>query len=72
MGPAAGGGPVVEIDVPQIDFASNVPYLIAVHEGTETLLVPEEFRAWRLVSHAMRATTTARRRRHSGRAPSRK
>lgn len=37
-------GPVLEIDVSQIDFVSNVRHLIAVYEGIETLLVPPEFR----------------------------
>ena len=38
-------GPVLEIDVSQIDFVSNVRHLIAVYEGIEALLVPKEFRA---------------------------
>jgi deoxyadenosine/deoxycytidine kinase len=38
-------GPVLEIDVSQIDFVSNVRHLIAVYEGIESLLVPKEFRA---------------------------
>ena len=38
-------GPVLEIDVAQIDFVSNVRHLIAVYEGIESLLVPKEFRA---------------------------
>ncbi len=38
-------GPVLVIDVSQIDFVSNVRHLIAVYEGIETLLVPKEFRA---------------------------
>jgi len=38
-------GPVLEIDVSQIDFVSNVRHLIAVYEGIERLLVPAEFRA---------------------------
>ena len=37
-------GPVLEIDVSQIDFVSNVRHLIAVYEGIEQLLVPKEFR----------------------------
>jgi deoxyadenosine/deoxycytidine kinase len=37
-------GPVLEIDVSQIDFVSNVRHLIAVYEGIERLLVPREFR----------------------------
>jgi len=37
-------GPVLEIDVSQIDFVSNVRHLIAVYEGVERLLVPKEFR----------------------------
>jgi hypothetical protein len=36
---------VLEIDVSQIDFVSNVRHLIAVHKGIEELLVPKEFRA---------------------------
>ena len=36
-------GPVLVIDVSKIDFVSNVRHLIAVYEGIETLLVPEEF-----------------------------
>jgi deoxyadenosine/deoxycytidine kinase len=43
----AGGwheGPVLVIDVSEIDFVSNVRHLIAVYEGIETLLVPEGFR----------------------------
>lgn len=38
-------GPVLEIDVSEIDFVSNVRHLIAVYEGIESLLVPKEFRA---------------------------
>ena len=38
-------GPVLEIDVSKIDFVSNVRHLIAVYEGIETLLVPQDFRA---------------------------
>ncbi|MDQ8166008.1 MAG: deoxynucleoside kinase [Gemmatimonadota bacterium] len=38
-------GPVLEIDVSEIDFVSNVRHLIAVYEGIERLLVPREFRA---------------------------
>lgn len=38
-------GPVLVIDVSQIDFVSNVRHLIAVYEGIESLLVPREFRA---------------------------
>lgn len=38
-------GPVLEIDVSEIDFVSNVRHLIAVYEGIEQLLVPREFRA---------------------------
>jgi deoxyadenosine/deoxycytidine kinase len=38
-------GPVLVIDVSQIDFVSNVRHLIAVYEGIEELLVPREFRA---------------------------
>jgi deoxyadenosine/deoxycytidine kinase len=38
-------GPVLVIDVSQIDFVSNVRHLIAVYEGIEQLLVPREFRA---------------------------
>ena len=38
-------GPVLEIDVSQIDFVSNVRHLIAVYEGIEALLVPKDFRA---------------------------
>lgn len=38
-------GPVLEIDVSQIDFVSNVRHLIAVYEGIERLLVPADFRA---------------------------
>jgi deoxyadenosine/deoxycytidine kinase len=37
-------GPVLEIDVSEIDFVSNVRHLIAVYEGIEQLLVPREFR----------------------------
>jgi deoxyadenosine/deoxycytidine kinase len=37
-------GPVLEIDVSEIDFVSNVRHLIAVYEGIEQLLVPKEFR----------------------------
>ena len=37
-------GPVLVIDVSQIDFVSNVKHLIAVYEGIEELLVPAEFR----------------------------
>jgi deoxyadenosine/deoxycytidine kinase len=37
-------GPVLVIDVSQIDFVSNVRHLIAVYEGIEKLLVPKEFR----------------------------
>lgn len=37
-------GPVLEIDVSEIDFVSNVRHLIAVYEGIESLLVPREFR----------------------------
>ena len=38
-------GPVLEIDVSQIDFVSNVRHLIAVYEGIEALLVPREGRS---------------------------
>ena len=38
-------GPVLVIDVSEIDFVSNVRHLIAVYEGIEALLVPKEFRA---------------------------
>ena len=38
-------GPVLVIDVSQIDFVSNVRHLIAVYEGIETLLVPRDFKA---------------------------
>ncbi|MCC7194215.1 MAG: deoxynucleoside kinase [Gemmatimonadaceae bacterium] len=38
-------GPVLMIDVSEIDFVSNVRHLIAVYEGIESLLVPREFRA---------------------------
>ena len=38
-------GPVLIIDVSEIDFVSNVRHLIAVYEGIEALLVPKEFRA---------------------------
>lgn len=38
-------GPVLVIDVSEIDFVSNVRHLIAVYEGIESLLVPREFRA---------------------------
>jgi len=37
-------GPVLVIDVSEIDFVSNVRHLIAVYEGIETLLVPEGFK----------------------------
>jgi deoxyadenosine/deoxycytidine kinase len=37
-------GPVLEIDVSEIDFVSNVRHLIAVYEGIEQSLVPKEFR----------------------------
>lgn len=37
-------GPVLKIDVSNIDFVSNVRHLIAVFEGIEKLLVPEDFR----------------------------
>ena len=37
-------GPVLVIDVSEIDFVSNVRHLIAVYEGVETLLVPKEFK----------------------------
>jgi deoxyadenosine/deoxycytidine kinase len=37
-------GPVLVIDVSEIDFVSNVRHLIAVYEGIETLLVPKDFR----------------------------
>ncbi|HVZ48408.1 MAG TPA: deoxynucleoside kinase [Gemmatimonadaceae bacterium] len=37
-------GPVLVIDVSEIDFVSNVRHLIAVYEGIEALLVPKEFR----------------------------
>jgi deoxyadenosine/deoxycytidine kinase len=37
-------GPVLVIDVSQIDFVANVRHLIAVYEGIEQLLVPKEFR----------------------------
>lgn len=36
-------GPVLKIDVSQIDFVSNVRHLIAVYEGIERLLVPADF-----------------------------
>lgn len=36
-------GPVLKIDVSKIDFISNVRHLIAVYEGIEKLLVPENF-----------------------------
>jgi len=38
-------GPVLVIDVSRIDFVANVRHLIAVYEGIEALLVPEDFRA---------------------------
>jgi deoxyadenosine/deoxycytidine kinase len=38
-------GPVLVIDVSKIDFVANVRHLIAVYEGIEALLVPEDFRA---------------------------
>ena len=38
-------GPVLVIDVSQIDFVSNVRHLIAVYEGIEALLVPKDFKA---------------------------
>ena len=38
-------GPMLVIDVSEIDFVSNVRHLIAVYEGIEALLVPKEFRA---------------------------
>jgi deoxyadenosine/deoxycytidine kinase len=37
-------GPVLVIDVSEIDFVSNVRHLIAVYEGIETLLVPKDFK----------------------------
>lgn len=37
-------GPVLRIDVSKIDFISNVRHLIAVYEGVEKLLVPEDFK----------------------------
>ncbi|MFH1764521.1 MAG: deoxynucleoside kinase [Gemmatimonadota bacterium] len=37
-------GPVLVIDVSEIDFVSNVRHLIAVYEGIETLLVPKKFK----------------------------
>jgi len=37
-------GSVLKIDVSKIDFVSNVRHLIAVFEGVEKLLVPEDFR----------------------------
>lgn len=36
-------GPVLRIDVSKVDFVSNVRHLIAVYEGIEKLLVPEDF-----------------------------
>ncbi|MFH0799527.1 MAG: deoxynucleoside kinase [Pseudomonadota bacterium] len=36
-------GPVLKIDVSKIDFVSKVRHLIAVYEGIEKLLVPEDF-----------------------------
>ena len=38
-------GPVLKIEVSKIDFVSNVRHLIAVYEGIERLLVPEDFRS---------------------------
>lgn len=38
-------GPVLAIDVSEIDFVSNVRHLIAVYEGIESLLVPRDFKA---------------------------
>jgi deoxyadenosine/deoxycytidine kinase len=38
-------GPVLVIDVSEIDFVSNVRHLIAVYEGIEALLVPKDFKA---------------------------
>lgn len=38
-------GPVLVIDVSEIDFVSNVRHLIAVYEGIESLLVPRDFKA---------------------------
>lgn len=37
-------GHVLKINVSEIDFVSNVRHLIAVYEGIERLLVPENFR----------------------------
>lgn len=37
-------GPVLKIDVSKIDFVSNVRHLIAVYEGIEKFLVPEDFK----------------------------
>lgn len=37
-------GPVLEIDITQIDFVSNVRHLIAVFEAIEKLLVPPDFK----------------------------
>ncbi len=36
-------GPVLKVDVSKIDFVSNVRHLIAVYEGIEKLIVPENF-----------------------------
>lgn len=36
-------GPVLKIDVSKIDFVSNVHHLIAVYEGIEKLVIPEDF-----------------------------
>jgi len=38
-------GPVLVIDVSEIDFVSNVRHRIAVYEGIETLPVRKDFRA---------------------------
>ncbi|MFH1653624.1 MAG: deoxynucleoside kinase [Pseudomonadota bacterium] len=37
-------GPVLKVDVSKIDFISNVKHLIAVYEGIEKLLIPEDFK----------------------------
>lgn len=37
-------GPVLKIDVSKIDFVSNIRHLIAVYEGIEQLMVPEDFK----------------------------
>jgi len=38
-------GPVLKVDVSKIDFVSNVRHLIAVYEGIEKLLVPQDFKS---------------------------